>query len=202
MSAPIGARGAKKGRGPPPRRRMDADARKEKLLALGLRAFSDRPYDEMSIGDLARAAKISKGLLYHYFPTKRDFYVATVREAARRLLAETETDASLSPLERLDRGLAAYLDFAERHRKAYVALLRGGVGADAEVVTVIEETRERMLERMVRDVPGRSESVTLALRGWIGFVEATSIDWLENRSVPRSDLLAMWTRLLATLLSE
>ena len=45
--------------------------------------FSERAYDEVSIDDLARAAGVSKGLLYHYFPTKRDLYVAALGEAAR-----------------------------------------------------------------------------------------------------------------------
>ena len=58
--------------------------RRAQLLELARKAFSDRSYDEVSIDDLAREAKISKGLLYHYFPTKRDLYVAGLREIARR----------------------------------------------------------------------------------------------------------------------
>ena len=49
------------------------------------------PYDALSIDSLAREAGSSKGLLYRYFPTKRDDYVATVQEAARVLRQETVT---------------------------------------------------------------------------------------------------------------
>ncbi len=63
----------------PTRARLDVEERRKQLVALGNELFSKRTYDEVSIDELARAAGISKGLLYHYFPTKRDFYIATVR---------------------------------------------------------------------------------------------------------------------------
>ena len=62
--------------------RLDNDERRAQLLTLARQAFSDRSYDDVSIDDLAREAKISKGLLYHYFPTKRDLYVAGLHEIA------------------------------------------------------------------------------------------------------------------------
>ena len=60
----------------PPRARLLVDERRAQLLSLGLQLFGERSYDEVSIDELAREAQISKGLLYHYFPTKRDLYVA------------------------------------------------------------------------------------------------------------------------------
>src|SRR5580704_2781341 len=74
-----------------PRSRLEVDARRAQLVRLGIDLFAARAYDEVSIDELARAAGVSKGLLYHYFPTKRDFYIATVREASRQLLELTAT---------------------------------------------------------------------------------------------------------------
>src|SRR5512144_2015136 len=71
---------------PKRRIRLDNDERRAQLLSLARKAFSDRSYDDVSIDDLAREAKISKGLLYHYFPTKRDLYVAGLREIADELV--------------------------------------------------------------------------------------------------------------------
>ena len=50
----------------PPRARLLVDERRAQLLALGLRLFAEHSYDEVSIDELARAAGVSKGLLYHY----------------------------------------------------------------------------------------------------------------------------------------
>ena len=87
------------------RARLSTDARREQLVALGVEMFSERPFDEVSIDDIAASAGISKGLLYHYFPSKRDFYVAVVRHSADEMQAVTETDPDLAPLERLSTGL-------------------------------------------------------------------------------------------------
>lgn len=191
------------------RARMDTDARRAQLLALGLGLFSARAYDEVSMEDLARAAKISKGLVYHYFPTKRRFYVAALREAARQLLSETDSDESAPPEERLRKGMAAYLSFAEKHARAYTTLMRGGVGVDKEVRAVIDKTRAAFVERFfsapeLRDLgtPARR----LALRGWIGFVETTSLDWLERKAaraetLGREALLELWARVLFFVLA-
>jgi AcrR family transcriptional regulator len=54
-----------------PRTRLDVDERRTQLVELGLEHFGERAYDDVSIDAIAEAAGISKGLLYHYFPTKR-----------------------------------------------------------------------------------------------------------------------------------
>lgn len=188
------------------RTRLDLDERRAQLIELGLEVFASRPYDEVHIGTLATAAGISKGLLYHYFPTKRDFYTATLRAAADRLLAETMVDDSLPPLERLGSGLDAYLRFVERYAKSYVTLMRGGVGADAEVATIIEETRGAYMDRLTSGLapvaPTVSPMLRLALRGWIGFVEATSLDWAVARDVDRPALTSLLVSVLLTTLQS
>lgn len=123
--APVARRARKPVR--PPRTRLDVDERRAQLIALGLEQFSDRPYDEVSIDEIAAAAGISKGLLYHYFPTKRDFYAAAIGEAARHLLETTQTPDTVPALERLRAGIGAYLAYVEQHGAAYTALFRGGI---------------------------------------------------------------------------
>jgi AcrR family transcriptional regulator len=167
----------------PPRARLDVDERRRQLVALGVDLFSERTYDDVSIDELAQAAGISKGLLYHYFPTKRDFYVATVREAAAQLLERTATPEGMDSLERLRAGLDAYIDYVSKHGKPYQALLRSGVGADAEVTRIVDDTREAFCARLVEGAPGevRGPLLRVILRGWVGFVEAATVEWLDQR---------------------
>jgi AcrR family transcriptional regulator len=177
------------------RARLEVDERRAQLVALGLEQFARRAYDEVSIEDVARAAGISKGLLYHYFPTKRDYYVATLREAAAGLLARTQTPVELPPMDRLAAGLDAYLDYVEEHGPAYAALMRGGIGSDPEVAAVVEQTRLAFVDRLVAEspIPQPTAMLRVALRGWLGMVEATSLDWYDERPVSRvllRDLLA------------
>ena len=178
------------------RARLEVDERRAQLLTLGLAIFSERSYDEVSIDDIAKAAGVSKGLLYHYFPTKRDFYVAALRETSRDLIAQTigvDTGKDSERGERVRRGLTTYLDFVERRGGAYVALMRGGIGSDPEIAAVLEETRVAILEHIVAFLPPGMDGplATTALRGWIGFVEAASIDWVARRSVTLEQIVEL-----------
>lgn len=171
--------------------RLDVDARRAQLVELGIGAFGAQPYDDVSIDDIARAAGISKGLLYHYFPTKRAFYTETVRTAAERLLRACDPSLGspgLEPLAQLHAGLDAYLGYVRTHAAAYATLMRSGVGADAEVASVVDATRTAFVELLTRGLTTNAEIVggaalfatplaRLTMRGWIGFVEVVSLDW-------------------------
>ena len=183
---------------PKARSRLEVDERRAQLLALGLVAFAESPYDEVSIEEIARSAGVSKGLLYHYFPSKRDFYVAALEGAAATLLELTSTPTDLSPEVRSRRGLEAYLDFVEKHAGPYTALMRGGIGSDPEIAAIVERSREKFLERILEDAPKEfvTPFVRIGLRGWIGFVEATAVEWIAKRGVSRETLLDLMTGLL------
>jgi AcrR family transcriptional regulator len=160
---------------------LDIDERRRQLVTLGTALFSSRTYDEVSIDEVARTAGISKGLLYHYFPTKRDFYVATVREAATQLMDRTKTPEQMDRLDRLRTGLDAFFDYVADHGPAYESLLRSGIGADAEVAKIIDETREAFCARLIEKLAVRDDLARIALRGWVGFVEASTLGWLAAR---------------------
>jgi AcrR family transcriptional regulator len=167
-------------------RRLGVDERRAQLITLGRRLFTEQSYDALSIDDIARAAGVSKGLLYHYFPSKRDFYVATVDDAAQQLLHITKHMPGLSPPEQAIKRVDAYLDFVEGNAGAFVTLLRSGVGTDREVAKVVDGTRDALVTSIL-DTIGASDRVVfrLALRSWVGLVEAASLEWIERREVPR-----------------
>jgi len=191
---------------PKRRVRLENDQRRAQLLALARAAFSDRAYDDVSIDDLAREAKISKGLLYHYFPTKRDLYVAGLSEIAGELVtAVTSIPADLAPIDRARAGLDAYLDHITRHRGAFISLMRGGIGSDPEVAEVIEGVRRRMFDTFLKDSPfaplvAGDPKFETAVRGWIGFVEFTTIDWAVNPRLSRVELRDLLTTILFQVL--
>ena len=186
------------------RNRLEVDQRKEELLRLGRRLFGRYDYESLSISDIAEKAGVSKGLLYHYFPTKRDFYVETVRAAADELLRLTEGDPALSPLEQLRGALGAYLGYVEENSSAYISLLQSGIGVDAAVAKIVEEVRESVAARILESLGLNQPSATLrlALRGWIGFAEGASTEWLRTRATSREALQTMLEAQLIFTLSR
>lgn len=186
----LGSETKKRERHDDDRKRLDLDARRQQLLALGLEMFSKHAFDEVSIDDIAHQAGISKGLLYHYFGSKRDFYVAVIQQAADHLVQATDT-THLPLMERAREGLSRYLDFAEAHSSAFVTLLRGGIGNDVVVQQVIESTRTRILDRIEVSIGLQSHSAIfrLAMRSYLGLVESATVDFLERATVDRATLL-------------
>jgi AcrR family transcriptional regulator len=180
------------------RARLSTDARREQLVALGVEMFSERPFDDVSIDDIAAAAGISKGLLYHYFPSKRDFYVAVVRHSADEMQAITETDPELEPLEALAAGLDRYLEYVATHARGFATVLRAGIGSDPEVAAIVEGVRAAMARRILDDVAAGdpAPAIRIAVRGWVGFAEAASLEWLERGALSREELRELLIRTL------
>jgi AcrR family transcriptional regulator len=187
---------------PKRRIRLDNDERRAQLLGLARKAFSDRSYDDVSIDDLAREAKISKGLLYHYFPTKRDLYVAGLREIAEDLVGKIAAiPREGAPIDRVRGGIDAYLTHISQHSRAYVSLMRGGIGSDPEVAEVVESVRKRMLELFLEHTPfaamlAKNARFHVSVRGWIGFVEGATIDWCDAPKMTREELRELLTQIL------
>src|SRR5438552_2680868 len=64
--------------------RMTPEDRRRQLVGIGLRKFVERPVQELSLDEVAAEAGVSRGLLFHYFPTKTDYHRAVVEAAPRR----------------------------------------------------------------------------------------------------------------------
>lgn len=89
--------------------------------------FGSHGYDEVSIGDVARAAEVSDQTVYNYFPVKRDLVFDRVDEFRQRLYrAVVGRQAETSPAEAL-RALA-HID-VERHRGSVPEEARGELPA-------------------------------------------------------------------------
>ena len=77
------------------RQRLSREARMQHILAVSQALFSTNAYDEIAIEDFAAAAGMSKGLLYHYFASKRELYLATLRNVLAQMLQFTDLHPDL-----------------------------------------------------------------------------------------------------------
>jgi AcrR family transcriptional regulator len=185
-------------RAEPAYKRLDVDERRRQLLDLGAELFTRHGYEDLSMAKIAKAAGISKALLYHYFPSKQAFFAATLEQAAAELAATTQPDPTLAPVEQLSRSLEAYLGWVERHAGAYEKLITS-VGAVPEVRELVERIRRETAERILAGIApgGVAPPLRAAVRGWMWFMDGAILDWLEHRDIDRSRLHGL---LLGTLL--
>jgi AcrR family transcriptional regulator len=180
--------------------RLPPDERREQLVRMGLDLLGRTPHEHVSIGEIARSAGISKGLLYHYFPTKSDFVVAVLCQARDELERRMAPDLSvpMSVGRRLDASIDAFLSYVEQHAAGYLALARAREGEDAAVRAVLLEGRQQRVRRMVDFAAGiagvdreelESPLLEAAVEGWLSFCEGVVVRWLAERDLPRADVL-------------
>jgi AcrR family transcriptional regulator len=176
--------------------RMSTEERREQLLSAGVALLQRRAHDEVSTADIAAAAGVSKGLLYHYFPTKKDFILAALERGQKELAERLRPDPRLSPEDRLDASLDAFLDYVEEHATAYRAIFTGGVG-DREIAAELAKGRGEQMETLLTALEGweaapfpteRTPALETAVQGWLFFVEGAVLRWLEHGDLDRAQM--------------
>jgi AcrR family transcriptional regulator len=177
--------------------RLQTDERRTQLLELGQRVFSSRPYDEIAMDEVAEMAGVSKGLLYHYFSSKREFFLETIRAASLHLRSLTEPDITLAPGARLRAAIDAHLDYVREHGTIYATIYRSGTSIAPEVQDILDEHRGIVMQWLLFNL-GVSKPKPLlrsALRAWIATVEGMSLDWIDH---PELDQAALRELLVAS----
>ncbi len=181
--------------------RLENDERRRQLVALGERLFTENAFDEISMAAIAREAGISKALLYHYFPSKRDFFAATLAEGAEALRLAVEPDPAASPAEALLASLGAYLVWVEDHRDSYAKLMRS-VATVREARELVDQVRDMTAQRVLDGLGDGSgaplpPAARIAVRGWLWFLDGAILDWIDAGDVSREQLQGL---LVGTLL--
>src|SRR5918995_3502772 len=161
---------------PAVRRRLSADERRRQLVGIGLAMIVETPIQDLSMDDIATEAGISRGLLFHYFPTKTDFYLACIAAAGRRILRTTAPDEGATGEEQVETVTRLMIEQIERRREFYLALVHGHGVADPRVSEVMDSVRDGSTERVMTalDVPEAHRDV---VRAWWAYTEDRALTW-------------------------
>ena len=66
------------------------DEKKKLILSTGIKEFAHKSYNDVSTDALTKACGISKGILFHYFGSKKQFYLYCLEKSMKRLTEKTE----------------------------------------------------------------------------------------------------------------
>ena len=93
------------------------DARRNRILEAALVEFADKGYRKASTNTIVREAKVSKGLLFHYFISKKDLYIYIFKHAKDTIQDELFAGVNFADRDVLNRLYSASLQKIESYNK-------------------------------------------------------------------------------------
>ena len=91
---------------------------RRRILESALAEFSEQGYGASSVNTISNGEGLSKGIIYHYFPTKDDLYLACVEECFQMLTGHLQSHTNMvgqTAEERLEQYFRVRLDFFEQN---------------------------------------------------------------------------------------
>jgi AcrR family transcriptional regulator len=186
-----------------PRRRLSAHERRVVILGAAEEVFARCGYHRASLDEIARAAGVSKALIYEHFKSKRELHASLLDAHATAIFARLERGAAQGTTseERLRGGIDAFLAYVEEHREAWRALFRDASEPDAaELVHRMQRQATAVVAALIAaDTeasstagPGAAErelGVTMHAQLLSGAVGSLASWWQEHPDVPRAVLV-------------
>lgn len=117
------------------------EATRAALISAGRRLFGEHGFAATSIEDLASAAGVTRGALYHHFESKEDLFAAVFEQVEVELMAAAHRGglAGSDAWDRLRRGCRAFLEACRDRAVQRIALLDAPAALGMERWRAIEE---------------------------------------------------------------
>ncbi|MGK5682516.1 TetR/AcrR family transcriptional regulator [Actinoplanes sp. URMC 104] len=187
------------------RRRLEPDARREQILSVAVRLFGESGYAAVSTTDVARAAGVARGLVNHYFGTKKDLYLEVIRVM---LTVPGPAIAALPDGDlrtRVDGIVSWYLDVVSRHSRSWLAAITaGGMAGDPDVDLVITQAIDGAADAVLTAVgrPSPGPALHAMARSYVGLAVSTAREWLQRGVLTRAQVHRLLAATLLTMVEQ
>jgi AcrR family transcriptional regulator len=164
---------------------------------------------------IALAAGVRRGLVNHYFGSKRGLFIEVVREMLGGFATAFPLPERDGPLDEVvATHIARWLDVVEGDVETWFAILGAeGLGRDADVQHLVEKARDAMVEGVVEvlgplatgegtDASESGDPLRVVLRSYSGLAEVVTREWLQRRTIDRAQAEALLTAALLSLMRD
>jgi AcrR family transcriptional regulator len=119
--------------------------REAQMLDVAEQVFSLRGMQAATMEEIAELVGVTKPLIYDYFGSKEGLFVACIRSARAELLNVTlkSVEGVTSAEEAMRRGLTAFFEFTDSHRRSWKLLQAEAAVAGPGAVAEIEAVRQQ-----------------------------------------------------------
>ncbi len=183
---------------------MSRPERRELVLRAGGKEFGRRGYAAARIDDIARAAGVTKPIVYRHFESKKGLYLALLEKHETDLPTFFEGVGDLPEARLVEAILEGWLDYVRANSHAWLMLFRDSSG-DHEIQQVrlrVSRTARDVLAAFIAhlrpglpsgQVPMTSEFLTSGLAG-------LALWWIDHPDTPKQAVLEVATRLSSAVL--
>lgn len=186
---------------PTRRRRLSGAERSEQVLDVAEELFTAKGYDRTSIEDIARAAGVSRPIVYGHHGSKEGVYLACMERARRRLVDEYRAalEGVTEPRAQLRATADVWFSMVERDPERWMALFGGEVPFNGELRDRLHATREMNAPAYVAAIrawlrPGVSDDQVSAMAAIIsGAGHTLARWWVANPHVARAEVVDQYT---------
>lgn len=190
-----------KTRAAPRRVRMARQDREKQLLDIAEGLFTRHGFDATSIEDIARAAGVTRPMLYDHFGDKDAILLACAVRAQREFEAVTASAvAAVDPSDFegvLSAGGEAFFSLLEKEPRRWALLFGGNTALSSSLANKFAELREgtvaKSVEMMRAAVPGvDDQALRAAVHAISGVGEQLGRWWLRTPQVSRNQVVAYY----------
>ncbi|HKY66205.1 MAG TPA: TetR/AcrR family transcriptional regulator [Acidimicrobiales bacterium] len=180
--------------GPEARRaRLEPAARRLQIVEAAIEVFRGRDPATVRFDEVARAAGVSRSLVYAYFGDRGELVAAVHLHTMRDLDAELSQLLADVPVDesRLHRVVRTYFGIVERNAESWALFSAGGA---LDHPALLEARRARC--QRIADTWGGGPAELLLARGIVGMLEAAASEWLVQRACSLDDAANLLSRAL------
>jgi AcrR family transcriptional regulator len=161
--------------GRPNRKERELIQRRQEVLVVAERLFSQKGFFKTSMAEVAHDSEFAVGSLYQLFPSKDAIYVALMEEKFKEYLAlvQREVAAAKGVLDKIEALIATKVGFFEKHRNFFrIYITEWGAG-----------------ECSIKGVPG--ENIAALRQEYLALITATMEAGVKRRLFKKLDAQEM-----------
>ncbi len=183
---------------------MTSAERREQLIGVARELFSENTFEGTSVEEIAERAEVSKPVIYEHFGGKEGLYAVVVDREMRALESAIRTALTVpgqSFRETLERGAMAMMDYIEANPDGFRIISRDSslTATSATYASILNDITTEVTEILTKSLEERGYNPMLGpiyAQGMVGMVAMAAQQWLDNRSLPKEELVAQVVNLL------